>query len=212
MTAARKKPSDVAEILRRAKERREAAALAAQANLKDRDNNPDRWGEAPKPDEIETLQRSGAEVALDRLGRVKFAHRGDVFHQLASRDAITPRQHQAVRQLEADMAERLGVGGRGEPIDLIDGGSAGGAQGFTQRQVDAGIRVDDILARVGPPACRILQAILEPPLATGCAVKWRDVVQALAGETTPHGQAAALRFACQSLADCYDEMDKRGRR
>lgn len=212
MTAARKKPSDVADLLRRAREKREAAALAAHANLKDQATNATRWGEAPKPDELATLKRTGAEVAIDRLGRVKFAHRGDVFHQLAGRDSITPRQHQAIRRLEADIAERFGVGGQGEAMDRVDGGSAGGAQGYTQRQVDAGIRVDAILARVGPPACRLLQAILEPPLATGCAVQWRRVVEQTTGEMRAEAQTALLRFACESLADCYDETDKRGKR
>jgi hypothetical protein len=210
--SARKKPADVADLLRRSREKREARELAARASHKDQANNPDRWGEAPKADELATLKRTGAEVALDRLGRVKFAHRGDVFHQLAGRDAITPRQHQAIRRLEADIAERLGVGGKGEALDVIDGGSAGGAQGYTQRQVDAGKRVDAILAMVGPPACRLLQAILEPPLATGCAVQWRRVVETITGEMRAEAQTALLRFACESLADCYDETDKRGRR
>jgi hypothetical protein len=202
---ARRAPSDPQAI---ARQRAEERALAAQRIAKERDADPARWGEIDDAERIEALRAQGADVRLDFRGRVSSAQRGDIFHRLAARDAITPDQHRAVRRLEADMAIRAGRGGANDDMVFVDGASGGGCQGFAQRQVDAGIRVDRVLAMVGPPASRVLKEILEPAAALGADVDWKAAIARITGEKDDGVYTALLRFACQALADCYAAIDK----
>lgn len=202
------------EIARRKAEARANRALLEAADAKAREADPARWGEVKDQAHIDALNRTGADVALDLKGRVKWAYRGDIFDTLAKREAITDAQLSGIRRLQRDMAERAGIGG-GNTEDLgtfVDGGN-GDAAGVTQRMVDAGARVDDVLAMVGPPASRVLRDLLEPPVTTGASPDWRAVIAHHTGETYEKSQPALLRFAAQSLADCYACIDRgKGRR
>lgn len=202
---ARRAPSDPQAI---ARQRAEERALAAQSLAKAREADPSRWGEIDDADRIAALHTQGVDVRLDHRGRISSAQRGDIFHRLAARDAITPDQHRAVRRLEADMAIRAGRGGANDDMVFVDGASGGGSQGFAQRQVDAGMRVDAALAMVGPPASRVLKEILEPAAALGADVDWKAAISRITGEKDEGVYTALLRFACQALADCYQTIDK----
>lgn len=191
-------------------ERRERLMLAMMADRRDRDDNPARWGEAPAADDLAALKRQGASVKLDQVGRVQYARRMDCFATLLAREAITAAQHTAIRRLETDMAIRAGAKfGEGDTAGFVD--RTPDHAGASQAMIDAGRRVDDTLAMVGPPACRVLAAILEPPVTTGAAVDWRACVARVTSETRAEAQTALLRFAAQALADVYDALDRKAR-
>jgi hypothetical protein len=115
--------------------------------------------------------------------------------------------------VEGFLAVGVGERGVGQAAAHLRGShGSGDAGGLTQRMIDAGRRVDDVLARVGPPACRVLAAILEPGVTTGRPADWRAAIQSVTSESRAEAQSALLRFACQALADVYDAMDaKRAR-
>lgn len=152
------------------------------------------------------LERRGVSFAIDHRGALKRAHKGDIFHRLANRSAITTRQHAAVRRLENDMHLRAGIAPREGERVVVDGSRD--FQGLTDAQADAGDRVVQVLGMVGPPACRVLSALLDPFVHQGREIDWRDAVEQITGEKRAEVQAALVRFAAEAAADVYDAIDK----
>ena len=238
----RRAPSSPADIARRRAERANQGVVREMIRRRERETVPTRYEEAGLSFERAlALEAQGVDFAVDHAGRLKRAHRGDVFHRMAQRDAITTEQHAAVRRLERDLALRAGLNPDGAS-DRVMVDCSGDREGVTQRQVDAGKRVDEVLTMVGPPASRVLSAILEAGLTGADAalreefeavsedddtrkrraaeraarihldvVDWRAIVQRLTGEARAEAQTAILRFACQGLVDVYSVIDRRKR-
>ncbi|NDC58087.1 MAG: hypothetical protein EBZ50_04530 [Alphaproteobacteria bacterium] len=208
----RRAPSSPAEILaRRRAERAGDAVVRALIEKKARETVPAKYEEAGVSlERAVKLEEKGVDFALDHCGRLKRAHRGDVWHRLAQREAITTAQHAAIRRLERDLAMQRGqsVHETGERV-FVD--CSGNAEGVTQMQIDAGKRVREALDLVGPPASRVVEAILVPPLEGREQPDWREVVARITGENMRDAQSAILRFAAQALADVYEMLDKRKR-
>lgn len=203
MARNKRKPHDPA----KAEADREARRQRERADAKVREQTPARWGEdRVTDDQAATFERHGVDYALDTAGRLKRAHKADVWAQLHSRNALTDEQNAAVRRLEGDMIMRAGHGSADGEHVFVD--RQGDAAAITDRQVEAGRRVDDALALVGPPSTRLLKALLEPGVE-GHHVDWRSVVLIVTGETNDRAQAALLRNAAQSLAEVWPEVERR---
>lgn len=201
---------------------RDARALQSMLDAKVREREPARWGdERPGKDRIASLKSQGVDVELDFRGRVKSATKMDVWAQMhaqavkvaasAGRTAsLTDEQYAAVRRLEGDMIARMGHGAAGWNLDRYDRQGDGAA--ITDRMVDAGARVDDALALVGPPSCRILLALVGPNAETNgrrlvrrCTQ--RDFAQAfdnyLAARYGDADGKPVKRITCDTLNDVH---------
>jgi hypothetical protein len=206
----RRAPSSPSEIAaRRRAERAGEAVVRAIIEKKARETVPAKYEEGGlSVERALTLEAKGVDFALDHCGRLKRAHRCDVWHRLAAREAITTEQHAAIRRLERDMAIQRGQNPHGD-AERVHVDCGGNAEGVTQMQIDAGKRVREALDLVGPPASRVVEAILVPPLEGREQPDWRDVVSRITGESLRDAQSAILRFAAQALADVYAMLDKR---
>lgn len=207
MARHKRTPHDPAKAAAQKAAAKEARDLAAKADAKLRETNPERWGETRlTKTEIAAYDRHDVEYGVDPRGRLKHARKADCFHQLHSKGALTDEQLAAIRRLEADMIMRAGYGASAPTLDKVD--RSGDAAAITDTMVDAGKRVDDALALVGPPSSRVLKALVEPGVE--CQnVDWRAVVQIITGESNDRAQAAVVRLASQSLADIYPDVEKR---
>jgi hypothetical protein len=191
----RVKPADPqAIILRRAQER-----AAAREAVK----HPDRWGVSEDNLTLPTAQ--SLEARRDGRGRVFHAYRSDVFDLLKGRGGLSDAQHEAARRLERDVAARAGLSGAEGLLTVID--SSGSREAVTQRMVDAGRRVDKVLARCGPSSCTLLRGLVEPMVLEGAIIMWRVVVERITGEGRAEVQAALVRRACVDLDEAYRAMD-----
>lgn len=144
------------------------AAARRRAEERAIDANPKRWGErAVSEDEKREMVRTHVRARLDTNDRMKSAQRCDVFDRLAAKGAISVEQLRAARRLEEDMAERARIGAKGMTLEQVD--RTGDFAAISDRAIDAGDRVESVLALVGPTNARLLRALVETPLAYGAA-------------------------------------------
>lgn len=206
----RRAPSTPEEIAARRKALLDSVGPAQVREMqrrRERDKNPAKYEDAHVDlERALNLEARGVDFSAPS-GRLKYAQRADVWHRLQKRDAITSAQLAAVRRLERDMALRHGVR-IDDPGERVVVDQSTDYQGSSQRQIDAGERVDEVLRMIGPPACRVLQDILERPIMTGLDVDWREAIARITGETRQEAQTALLRFAAQAVADVYDALDR----
>lgn len=172
-----------------------------------------RWpNRAPTTALLDGLRAFGVTVTLNTETRIKRAVRLDVWDQMVARGNMKPEHAAAVRRLEDDMATRIGVNTQESgAAEYVDGGT-GDAELVNARMLEAADRVEEVLAMVGPPSCRLLRQLIEPGLQTGEAIEWRDVVRKVTGETRQECHAALIRVAAESLFDCYEAIDARKRK
>lgn len=198
MSRRRRSPSDPAAAARKRAEEARADAAA-------RERDPARWGEMAAPKSMrEALTRHGVDYALDGKGRLKAgAHKVDLWEELHARRALSEAQLVAVRRLQRDLADRYGLGRKGEQVK-VEG--AGNRAAVTDAMIDAGRWVDRVLQLVGPPSSRLLAALLEPGVRGEPDPNWRETVARITGETNDRAQAAAVRLAAQSLSDVYEAL------
>lgn len=158
--------------------------------------------------EIDRLQfQPDVRVVCDAAKRIVSAQRLDVFALLRSRQAITEAQYEAVRRLEADLAAAAGVDKPEQSLERVDRSSTGApGQNVSQRQIDAGRRVAEVLRGTGPINAKLLRALLEPQFA-GVLTRWREVVEQVTGETHHAAAAVVVRSACENLAEAYRGRD-----
>jgi hypothetical protein len=168
---------------------------------------PETWGVAEAP--LALPANAAVTTARDGRGRVAHAHRSDVFERLHGRGALSDAGLAAARRLERDVGLRAG---RFRPASLVLVDSQGSAAGATERMVEAGRRVEAALATLGARQAALLRALVEPPMLRGELVDWRAATLRETGEKTPHGQATAVRLACEDLASTYKSLDRAPRR
>lgn len=132
------------------------------------------------------------------------ARRKDAF--LALRDGMAVGAYDAARRLEEDIALRFGEADRGHAGERVDCGA--GSYGTTDAQIDAGLRVDAVLSRIGQRDEWLLTELIRPTVRRP---NWRSTVAYVTGETNPVAQGAVVRFACVNLADAYSTLERKGR-
>jgi hypothetical protein len=198
--AKRTQPTNPAALAALRLRRLEQAADAARAD----DAHPDRWGVAA--DQLALERHADVAATRDARGRVAHAHRADVFERLHERGSLSDAQLAAVRRLERDMGVRQGS--YGAPVNLLKVDSQGRPGGATERMLEAGERVEAALAASGPRSALLLRALLDAAVLKGEAAAWREAVRRETGEENPHGQAAAVRAACDNLQLAYQDLDR----
>jgi hypothetical protein len=187
------KPSDPVEIARR---------RAAELDIA---RNPARWGVDPTA--MALAANTDVQTTNDFRGRIARASRKDVFDLFHERAGLSRAALDAVRRLQADIAilHRAFAGG-GEITPRVD--RSRDPQGFSERRIAAGSRIEAVLERTGRASAQLLRGLCEADVVLGRAQPWRAVVADLTGETLPDAQGAALRAACENLAGAYASVDR----
>jgi hypothetical protein len=180
----------------------------ARAKTRTDDGRPQTWGLAQGSLALPANQ--AVQTACDGRGKVVAAYRADVFDILHGRGALSDTELAAARRLETDMGLRVGLFRPSNLYVLVD--DQGAVEGATQRMLEAGARVEQALAAVGPRQAVLLRSLVEPAIIHGRVVDWRAVVARETGETNPHVQAAMVRSACDNLALAYRAIDNPPRR
>ena len=180
----------------------------ARAKTRADEARPETWGLDAAALTLPANQAVAA--ARDGRGRVIAAHRADVFEILHGRGGLSDAQLAAGRRLETDMALRVGLFRPSNLYVLVD--DQGAVEGATQRMIEAGARVEQALAAIGPRQALLLRGLVEPAIIHGRVVDWRAVVARETGEGNPHVQAAMVRSACDNLALAYQAIDNPPRR
>jgi len=191
------RPSDPVDIARR------------RAAERDRARDPANWGVDAAALALPANAR--VDLATDFRGRVAHARRRDVFDLLHDRGRLSRGAVEAVRRLQSDIAllHRTLAGG-GDLTPRID--RSRDPQAFSERRLDAGLRIAAALDLAGAASARLLRGLCEAEVAMGRSAAWREVVAREAGETLPDAQGAALRAACENLAGAYAMIDRDSRR
>jgi hypothetical protein len=201
--AKRTQPTNPAALAAERLRRLEEAADAARAD----DAHPDRWGVAA--DQLALERHADVAATRDARGRIAHAHRADVFERMHERGSLSPAQLVAVRRLERDMGVRQGA--YWAPVDLLRVDKSTRPEGATERMLEAGARVEAVLAASGARSALLLRALLEPTVYRGESALWREAVRLHTGEDNLVAQAAVVRAACDNLQLAYQDLDRAGR-
>lgn len=181
---ARRKPFDPAKALKAENERREQLA------------------------EIERLKASGAEVTLDRGGKLISARRSNVFNLLLTRGSITQNHYDAAYTLANDWAAWKGLDGKGDTMGELVDGSSGCREIVTDRMIAAGRRVADAIQSLSPTAHIIVRLFMVATVEEDRPMAWRGIMER-AGVTGRDVQAGAMRDALEQLRAYYEEPNRR---
>lgn len=143
-------------------------------------------------------QNEAVVVVIDKhKAAIQTARRGDVFDRICN-DA----QLRAVRRLEADIAEQMGQAWRPGQRVTVDSSQFPPGQNINQRQIDAGRRVKEALAKCGARDGWLIQSLI-----VGIAGKersdWRGIVAYVTGEANEQAQGARVRGAADNLSAAY---------
>jgi len=160
----------------------EAAALATNNDI-----------EITRAGEVRGTQRVQADVA----------RRLDAFEAL--RKGMPTGAYDAARRLERDMTIRRGEHDHGRPVERVQGDQVS-AFNRNDQIIAAGERVDAVMAWLSDRDGWLLSELIYTTLPFK---EWRSIVAYITGETTDHGQAAAVRSACVNLRDAYDRPSRR---
>lgn len=154
--------------------------------------------------EVERLKGQGAEVNVDKSGRIVSAYRSNVFNLLLRTRTITQNQHDAAYRLSLEWATWKGLDGRGAPDEPVDGGS-GCAELITDRMINAGRVVNRILSEFEPASRRLIEAFMEATVEQDRPMQWRGIVQRETGITDAREQTRFTVDALEGLRRVYEE-------
>lgn len=150
--------------------------------------------------EVTRLKAAGAEVALDREGKIVRARRIDVFQLLLERDAIPQDSFDAVRAYETDLATAQGFNTPERRPDHIRSTSPGApGQNITQAMIDASRMVVWVETMLTTRDAALLKALLHENDAN-CG-RWRGTVERVTGESRDDAHAVAIRAMAANLKD-----------
>jgi hypothetical protein len=141
------------------------------------------------------------DISIQREGQKtkETARRMDAFDAL--QDGMHPGAFDAARRLERDMRIRRGEHDRGRPSMRVD---SDGGRDRTDQAIEAGERVDAVLAKIGERDAWLLSELIYP--STGRA--WRETVAYVTGESHAHAQGAVVRSACENLRIGYEALER----
>lgn len=148
-------------------------------------------------------QNEGVVVVMDkrRAGKIQTAKRGDVFDRLCS-----DSQLKAVRRLEADIAEQMGEGWRPGQRVTVDSSQFPPGQNVSQRQLDAGRRVQMAITASGARCGWLLHSLIMGVVGKDRS-DWRGIVEYVTGEKNEQAQGARVRAAADNLIAAYETMN-----
>lgn len=155
------------------------------------------------------MRARGLVVACDAQWRIITARRLDVFSLMLEKRAITAAHMDAVRRLEGDMGLAEGVGITGDNAGVRSTTEGAPGQNVSQRMVDASERLEKVYAQLGPVNKVLLMALVGPQFRGAILTRWRDVVEAITGETNDRAQLGAIRLALTNLAYIYGTGNER---
>jgi hypothetical protein len=154
--------------------------------------------------EIARLKAQGAEVSLDRGGKLVSARRSNVFTLLLKRGSITPNQHDAAYRLSLDWAAWKGLDGKPESFgEVVDGGS-GSVELVTDRMIRAGRTVRASLRELHDRDSALLEAFMVATVEEDRAMAWRGVVERVLGPMGRDRQVSVVVDALEALRAVYE--------
>lgn len=178
--ARRKKPHDPA-----------AAMIAAQER-------------AQRDAEVARLKEQGAEVTVDRVGRIMSARRSNVFNLLLKRNTITQNHFNAAYTLALDWSAWKGLDGKPEVFgEFVDGGG-GSAELVTDRMIKGGNRVAATFFDLADADVRLLTALMVATVEEDRPMAWRGIVERVLCETRRDHQTLAVVGALEALRVVYE--------
>lgn len=158
--------------------------------------------EAANLDQQQNVQITRAgERREGRTVKEDSARRLDAFAAL--KDGMAPGAYDAAKRLERDLHIRFGLHDHGRKADKVDCDPS--ATDRTDAMIEAGLRVDRVMGHLPPRDRQLFRELILP---THHAT-WRAAVASITEETTPHGQASAVRAACVNLRDAYWATERR---
>ena len=158
--------------------------------------------------EIERLKASGAEVTLDRGGKLISARRSNVFNLLLKRGSITQNHYDAAYTLANDWATWKGLDGKADRIGELVDGSSGCREIVTDRMIAAGRRVNATLSALRPNSRIILEHFMVATVEEDRAMQWRGIMERI-GIKTPAKQVPALVEAVEDLRQHHEGRERR---
>lgn len=156
--------------------------------------------------EIARLEAMGAVVKLDQRRRVVSAYRSNVFNLLRERGTITPNHFDAAYRLSLEWAAWKGMDGQpeGGNAGFVDGG--GGCQEIvTDRMINAGKRVAQILSSIERAERRLIEEFMVATVEQDRAMVWRAIVTKATGEQVRDRQTALVVAALEALRQVFQD-------
>lgn len=158
--------------------------------------------------EIERLKASGAEVTLDRGGKLISARRSNVFMLFLARKTIELGHYNAVYELAEDWAIWKGLDGKADRMGELVDGASGCREIVTDRMIAAGRRVNATLSELRPKSRIILEHFMVATVEEDRAMQWRGIMERI-GIKTPHKQAPAIVEALEDLRQHREGRERR---
>jgi hypothetical protein len=172
--------------------------------------------------EIARLKAQGADVTIDRGGRVVSARLSNVFNLLLKRESINLSQHDAAYRLAAQWAKWKGLDGGPEPRSEFVCGSGELEEAETgyvaaKRRDEAGNRVADVLSHLEPNVAKLISAFMVATVEEDRCMAWRGIMERHgyeAGEVVVDGkrwdrQVYGVWSALESLRAVYEQPAQR---
>lgn len=160
------------------------------------------FAEVDLSDASRLLQHANVNIRRER-GNVRIIQRIDAFEAL--REGMPVGAYDAARRLERDITIRRGEHDHGRPGERVQGDEYA-AHCRNDQIIAAAERVEAVMKRLSRRDGALLLELIVPVPGRDT---WRAAVEHITGETTPHGQAAAVRAACVNLRDAYEVRHKR---
>jgi hypothetical protein len=150
--------------------------------------------------EITRAGEQRAKSADDKKAAHDTARRLDAFEALKA--GMVAGAYDAARRFERDYLTRQGRGSTGRPLsERVDC-----SRGRIDVMVQAGMRVDEITARIPPRDFWLLTELIAPPVERGT---WRDHVAYVTGIFEPMPQGETVKDTCERLLHAYMEIERR---
>lgn len=178
-----------------------AAKLAARRQDMEAVGLPPEAANLHTQDNIEITRK--AEKRDGKVVEENSARRLDAFEAL--KPTMAPGCYDAARRLERDMLIRRGEADRGKATGRVDHAlDLDHARALTM--IEAGDRVDEVLARLGDRDLWLLTELITGHLDRP---QWRQTVAHITGEQQANAQGAAVRAATVNLRDAYVAIERK---
>lgn len=149
-------------------------------------------------------QPSTAVNVDSRTGRLTGAWRLNCFNTLLPQKSA---ERSAVDWLDDLVRTANGENGQERRPDHIRASTEGApGQSISDAMIEASRKLEVVTSHMPSKHARMLLELLKPD--EDLITRWRPVVERCTKEATPHGQAAAVRTACATLAHIKDTMPR----
>lgn len=152
--------------------------------------------------EIARLKDQGATVKLDRARRIVSAYRASPFVKLRDQKAITSAQASAAERLCRDWAVWKGRDGKPAALE-VRSTNWSHAEFVTDRMLQAGDKVREVLDKVGPMDRDLLSALVVAAVEYDRAPAWRAIVLQVTGVEQSVRQSQTVACSLENLARAY---------